>query len=329
MMQYRTQPGRQHGISLVELMVGITIGLLLMGGLLQLFTSSKSTYNALTGISRVQEGGRISIKRMKDNVRMAGNISCSNLNILSPNNVSGEAALDDVTAIQGSDNLSGGTAGVDPVDGTDTLTVIFSRPTDTALNGDMTSKTASIPINGNPDNLQANAYLLITDCENADFLKATGVGSTEISHSATLSKPYLENALVASMQSITYSVQRALDSGGNLRTDRHGNPVYSLFETPLGGNPVEIVNGVEDMQLVYGEDTGVDNFADVYVTAAGVTDWSRVVSVRISLLVGTAEDIGNEKRPYTDLQGNAVTDPGDFKIRRLFTSTVSLRNRST
>jgi type IV pilus assembly protein PilW len=131
------------------------------------------------------------------------------------------------------------------------------------------------------------------------------------------------------MQSITYSVQRALDSGGNLRTDRHDNPVYSLFETPLGGNPVEIVNGVEDMQLVYGEDTGVDNFADVYVTAAGVTDWSRVVSVRISLLVGTAEDIGNEKRPYTDLQGNAVTDPGDFKIRRLFTSTVSLRNRST
>jgi len=323
MMQRQPQPRRQCGISLVELMVALTIGLLLLGGLLQLFTSSKYTYTVLTGISRLQESGRISIERMKYNMRMAGDIGCANLNAVTPNNVSGNALFNAVTAVDGSNDLAGGTPGLDPVDGTDTLTVTYARPSDTELSSNMAAATTSIPINGNPDNLQANDYLLITDCENADILQSTNVTSILIIHSATLSKPYLDNALVASMQSITYSVR---DTG---RTDRHGNPVYSLFETPLTGNPVEIVNGVEDMQITYGEDTSSDGAVDAYPNAAGVTNWNNVLSVRIQLLVSTDEDIGSEKRPYTNLQGNPVSDPGDFRIRRQFTSTVNLRNRSS
>lgn len=323
MMHTHSHAHRQRGISLVELMVGLTIGLLLLGGLIQLFVGSKSAYTTMTGISRVQEGGRISIERIKYNMRMAGNIGCSNLTALYPNNVTGNAFFNNITAVQGNNNLTGGTPGVDPVDGTDTLTITYARPSDTELNGDMTAKTADIPINGNPDNLAANDYLLITDCENADFLQATGVATTTITHSSALTKPYLDNALVASMQSITYSV---IDTG---RDDRHGNDVLSLFETPLGGNPVEIVNGVEDLQVTYGEDTSNDGWVDVYVDAATVTNWNNVFSVRIQLLVATDEDIGSVKRPYTDLTGTAVADPGDFKIRRRFTSTVNLRNRSS
>ena len=323
MMYTHSNARRQCGISLVELMVGLTIGLLLLGGLIQLFVGSKSSYTTMTGVSRVQEGGRISVERMKYNLRMAGNIGCSNLNALYPNNVSGNAYFNNITAVQGNDNLTSGTPGVDPVDGTDTLTVTYARPSDTELNADMTSKTAAIPINGNPDKLAANDYLLITDCENADFLQATGVSSSTITHSAALTKPYLDNALVASMQSITYSV---IDT---TRDDRHGNDVLSLFETPLGGNPVEIVNGVEDLQVTYGEDTSNDGWVDVYRDAASVANWNNVFSVRIQLLVATDEDIGSVKRPYTNLTGTAVADPGDFKIRRRFTSTVNLRNRSS
>ena len=322
MMQQHNTLHRQRGISLVELMVGLTIGLLLLGGLLQLFTGSKSTYTTLTGISRVQEGGRISMERMKYNLRMAGNIGCSNLSALTPNNESGNTFFNNITAVQGTNDVSGGTPGTDPVDGTDTLTITYARPSDTELSGDMTSTTGDIPINGNPDNLAASDYLLITDCENADFLQATSVDTT-IAHSATLSKPYLDNALVSSMQSMTYSV---IDTG---RTDRHGNPVRSLFETPLSGAAVEIVNGVEDMQVTYGEDSTGDGAVDAYVDADTVGNWNNVYSVRVRMLVATDEDVGSIKRPYTDLQGTAITDPGDFKIRRQFTSTVNLRNRSS
>jgi len=326
MTRYRTQRQHQHGISLVELMVALTIGLLLVGGLLQLFVGSKSTYTTLTGISRVQEGGRISIQRMKYNLRMAGNIGCSNLSALTPSNVSGNTFFDNITAVQGSNDLTGGTPGTDPVDGTDTLTMTYARPSDTELSGDMASATANIPINGNPDKLAAGDYLLITDCENADFLQVTNADETKIKYTpappiSALSKPYLDNAMVASMQSITYSVR---DTG---LTDHHGNPVLSLFETPLGGNPVEIVNGVEDLQVTYGEDTSGNGAVDGYVDAATVANWNNVLSVRIQLLVATDEDIGGVKRPYTDLQGTAVA--GDLKIRRRFTSTVNLRNRSS
>ena len=311
----------QSGISLVELMIAITISLLLLASVLHLFTSSKYTYTVLTGISRLQEGGRISIERMKYNMRLAGYMGCSNLGATTPNNVSGESVFTDIVTIQGSNNVTAGTPGVDPVSSTDTLTLVFAKPSRTEMSMNMPSDTTAIPINGNPDNYQAGDYLLITDCEQADILQATGVSATQISHSSTLSKAYLSNALIMKLESLTYSV---MDTG---RMDRHGNPVISLFETRLDGAAVETVKGVEDMQITYGVDTDGDSMVEIYQTAAEVADWDEIISLRVALLISTAEGVGNENRSYI-FQGTTVTNRGDYRIRREFSTAIALRNRS-
>ena len=53
-----TLPHRQSGLSLVELMIAITLSLLLIAGVLQIFLSSKQTYSTNNALSRVQESGR-------------------------------------------------------------------------------------------------------------------------------------------------------------------------------------------------------------------------------------------------------------------------------
>lgn len=104
----------------------------------------------------------------------------------------------------------------------------------------------------------------------------------------------------------------------------------------------ELVEGVENMQVLYGLDsnpsddvTTAATLADRYVPANLVTDWTRVVSVRIALLVSgqiSGKTTGQSERE-TDtatysVAGVTLSPPAsDRHQRRVFTATVKVRNR--
>lgn len=89
-----------------------------------------------------------------------------------------------------------------------------------------------------------------------------------------------------------------------------------------------LIDNVEDMQILYGIDRSGDQAANRYVNATGVdNDWNNVVSVRVCLLVRSVEDnLLNEKLSYQDCNGSSKT-PTDRFVRRIFISTINLRNR--
>lgn len=94
--------------------------------------------------------------------------------------------------------------------------------------------------------------------------------------------------------------------------------------TPAGATPQAqpILENVEDIQVLYGERKG-GNLA--YVTAAKIQNLNNVFSVRISLLLQTAENnLASVPQPYT-ING-VTTTPTDRRLRRVFTTTVALRN---
>lgn len=68
---------RQQGLSLVELMVAIVLGLILSAGIMQLFVGSKQTYRFHDAMSRVQENARFAIDALSHDMRMAGDMGCS------------------------------------------------------------------------------------------------------------------------------------------------------------------------------------------------------------------------------------------------------------
>lgn len=62
----------QVGLSIVELMVALALGLLLMTGIIQVFLSSRQTYSANEAMGRMQENGRFALEFIARSARQAG-----------------------------------------------------------------------------------------------------------------------------------------------------------------------------------------------------------------------------------------------------------------
>jgi type IV pilus assembly protein PilW len=62
----------QKGMTLVEIMIAMLIGVFLTAGVLQIFISAKQAYKLQENLSRLQENGRIAMDLISKDVRMAG-----------------------------------------------------------------------------------------------------------------------------------------------------------------------------------------------------------------------------------------------------------------
>ncbi|MET0756352.1 MAG: prepilin-type N-terminal cleavage/methylation domain-containing protein, partial [Pseudoxanthomonas sp.] len=67
-----------QGLSLIELMIAILIGLILLVGVIQVFAAARTAYQLSTGLARAQENGRFAIDYLQRDIRMAGHFGCVN-----------------------------------------------------------------------------------------------------------------------------------------------------------------------------------------------------------------------------------------------------------
>ena len=96
----------------------------------------------------------------------------------------------------------------------------------------------------------------------------------------------------------------------------------------------ELVQGVENMQLLYGYDTDStrDGVPDVYLKAnddsllSGSWDWTRVMSVRVSLLMRSIDTI--EASPFAQDDFEGISIPDDRYLRHQIHTVIQLKNRS-
>ena len=76
---------RQSGLSLIELMIALALGVILLLGLIEIFGSVRASFNAAEARARIQESGRFSLEFMRRDVRMAGHLGCQNEYFYFPN----------------------------------------------------------------------------------------------------------------------------------------------------------------------------------------------------------------------------------------------------
>lgn len=69
---------RASGLSLIELMVAMMLGLLVAAGIITVFLSTSSSNKAQTQLAQLQEEGRFAITRLVGDLRMANGQYCSN-----------------------------------------------------------------------------------------------------------------------------------------------------------------------------------------------------------------------------------------------------------
>lgn len=114
---------------------------------------------------------------------------------------------------------------------------------------------------------------------------------------------------------------------------------YSLYRRKLSSGGVfgteELLEGIENLQFLYGEDTDNDTQPESYITANNVNNWGNVVTVKVGLLAHTPDQVNkvNDTNAYNVAEtsiadtGTTITHDGDQRLRFAFNSIVKLRNR--
>ena len=317
---------KQKGISLVELMVGLFVGTLLLAGLIQIVINSGQSYRLQSSVSSMQESGQFAVEHLLRDMRNTAFVGClPDPNLIASQLNGSSSFLTFDTGIEGTEDEDGSGSALS---GTDTITM---RGASNVLGG--RSLQAPLPsvvsdpiVIGPNSGVQANDILLISDCEAGDVFQVTSIdGNGTVGHtvaggspgnsSADLSKVYSEAAFAYVPYTRMYDV----------RNGTNGAP--ALFITDNSGSQ-ELVPGVENMIIFYGEDTTGNGIANRYVRANSVTDMDNVVSIRVSLLLRSDTDnLAPDPVQYTFNQ-QTVT-PTDHRLRRVYTSTVMLRNRGS
>ncbi len=298
------------GLSLIELMIALVLGLFVVGGAIGLFLTNQRTYRATEGLGRVQESARVAFELMARDLREAGANPCNTslvpVNIVSSSDPFLSNWSDGIIGISGTDDFS------DPVQsgrisGSDAIEVKAASATGAFVTSQMTSKAADIAVS-NTAGVVDGGVVMVCDFELATIFRVTGVGAGAISHGAgsncsdgfyknlCASPPASSGAWHRYRNDAMIAVPRA-QRWYVAANDRDG---ASLFRTVVhvgsGGLPVsdtqEIAEGVSSMQLTYLTEGG-----DSYVPSTGVTAWGNVIAVRVALsLTGERIDGDNITR---------------------------------
>lgn len=388
---------RTRGVSLIELMISMVIGLIIMLAVVQIFAASRTASRLSEGLARVQENSRFAMDSLQRELRMAGHFGCVNdqsHSLQDPGtlyttlNAGAHPALDFARSIQGyeANNTGPGTAitiPATPAVGGTAYTPQLPKQIADAIpnrvnNSDIVALRYLMPdgvpvtlVEGSADKpafnfensrldvlrsgVQNPGLFGVSDCISATTFQARTVGGGKIlfddapNNNASFTNLYtVGQAMLYRAESVVFYVGRDADTG-----------LTSLYRvrfsaTPNGNlvamDPEALVEGVENMQLLYGQDRDIagtlpTGFIDRQGTANQLeTDatgadpaiplaraWRRVGAVQIGLLMSSPDPAGAEQADgdaaaLTAL-GVTYTAPDDRRMRAVYQSTVAIRNR--
>lgn len=250
---------KQSGLTLVELMVALLIGLILMWGVAQIFISNRQTYSTVDGLARLQENGQYALNLITREIRMAGYYP-------NPYGKAGNKAGFEAKAF--GTNAQGKPVAV--IEATN--------------NGSGSDKVTTL------------YYTDGTDCLG---------GNTNLSA-----------AVDTAMQGTFPGGAVASIAKSEISTDG----------TSLLCNGTKVVDGIEHLEIRYGVDSDGDGRVDSFTNAPA--DPTSVLAVKVALLASTEKQVRDDLDTATyDLLGETVGPQNDRRLRRVYTTTIKLRNR--
>lgn len=329
-MRQTTQQARCHpqrGLSLIELMIAMVLGLLIVLGLSSLFLSSKRNFRQDEMIGRMQEEARFGIDNLTRDLSMAGFWG----------EVIGTSTLGNYGGVVTNDCVSGGSSWIKtaqnsmPISALDNTTgasanTAFSciASTEVAENTDIVAikrvsgerassgEAARVymrNLNGTAGLLFMNDGTVGTLADNPDWEYRPAIY-------------YIRNFSVTAGDGIPALCRKILSPDTS-----SSPPVVPAVITEC------LAQGVENLQVEYGLDTNItpDGVANRYVSAPlSAAQQNQVVTVRFYLLSRSVERdfgyISGKRFSFANFGTPTAYAPADNFYRRVYTTTVMLRN---
>ena len=375
----------QRGVTLVELLISLALGLAVLVGLSAVYVAAKQSFRFQETGGRMQEDAMFALETISRELRMAGFAGCrgvEKINIAgvdtyypqlgmtsgAPSGISGpnplavvepgnaEVVLKPLSPfnfVRGFDNVPDEMFAAPPTSSA-TNSLFLAGGSERAVSVSAAMAAVDDPLTitaGSAAFLDATKIynMVVANCNASSlFSGQVGAGGTQIIHTAAIGNATVGTNAAASFPSNPlYDVDALvmpLEWSFYYVATRAGAATPSLYRIQYDGsargNAEELVSNVESMRLHYGENT-VNNAvtgaptmqADVWrTTAATVTDWSRVVAVRVGLMMVSDDNAANQDvaTAAPTLLGQAYVGPvgkSATRLRKEFSTTVVLRNR--
>lgn len=333
---------KQQGLTLVELLIAMTLGLVITTVLIQLYISNSQTYRINQALGAMQEDIRFAHFTLGNTLRMAGYAGCKRRNqtqlarIAAPG-VTNAAILNQFgnpirycSSCAATTNLIANLPLTGVATNNDAIAVVGGR-------GDLATPAslAGNNINANtqganwPNPLPNNRVMILADCENVSVFLANNpitagtnatIGTVPITAGAF--KPqYLE--VMPTFGRVFYVARLNDDISSN------------LYMAEMGGNgplaPLKIASNVEVMRIAYGIDTDNDGIANYYETnqtrlAGNAAD---IVNIQVSFVIASNDNLTEQARSLTlNLGGHQLFTTGtDRRMRQVVTLLFDVRNK--
>lgn len=327
----RGLPGRRRGASLVELMVGLVLGLIVVLVGTMMFSGSRQANRTADSLGRLQETARSAFDLLAREVREAGGNPCDNIVIVANALTAGNATPPAWWAIwanpfqgfEGNAAFPGatfGTAVAERVDGTDALITKFAADLDDLKVVSHDQDTAVFTVGNSPHRVIAGELFMACSYGQGAIAQASAVTANTITHAVSAAPAGnctiglgLPSTCLASAP-YTFAPGSRIGRfttagwyiGNNGRADSGGRSLYRV--TRDGAE--EISEGVQDMQVQY-----LANGGTSYVDASAIADWGQVLGARVTLTLRSAQ--------------TGVSTAADGRLARTLVFTLSIRNRQS
>lgn len=339
---------RTRGFTLIELMIALVLGLIVVGGVVSVLLSNQQSYRTNQALSQVQDGSRTAFEFLARDIRQAGLTGCGNTtrvaNVLnnSPTGGGTDWWANWNNALQGytgsaTTPVAAGTGATQRVTGTDSITLMGAGDSGYSVDAP-NSTSAQFKLNESNADLADGDIVIVCDPDHATILQVTNYNSSNVTvvHntggsvspgncSKGLGFPtdctsttgngytFTNNAMLAKLNASYWYIGNNTLGTCNAATNPQACSLYRSAISVSGGSasaqPQEIVRGITDMQIRYLQG------GTTFVPAASVTDWSQVTAVQITLTSAVPTNPNNPNNPEL--------------IQRVFTNTITLRNRLT
>ena len=324
---------RQSGVTLVELLIAMLIGSFLVGGVLQVFAGARQTYRVHDATSRMQESGRMALEVLARDIRMADFWGCSSRRLNLTNNLN-------PAGVGYSDFVNGGLVGTDGEPGVPDSMIPDSIMLRGGFDADITVEppygpqaSANIKVN-KLSGLVDGDIVSVANCTSGDIFQITNANPDQggvLVHNTGNGAPGNYNPTNPGCPGANSHCLSEV-YGGDARILIAREIEYEIGDGSAGQpalfrNGDEFLDGIENLQIVYGEDIDGSGIADYYVPADQVVNMDNVVSIRFAVVARSYNDFLTDgiAQNYNVLGTNVVAP--DQRLRQVYTSTVAVRNR--
>ncbi|MEO5377771.1 MAG: PilW family protein [Magnetococcus sp. DMHC-6] len=331
MAKYRLQ----CGFTLLELLITLTLTSFMVMGVLTLFGGVSHTYSLVSTLSEIQDNGRFAINFLSQDLRQAGfygTLSSPTQVIMPaslPTYTDPECKKGDANEPDWVKNIRNPIYGFDQIDYDPAVFFLDCIPTHSSNSDIMVLKMTDY------DPIDVGSIVTNLDYLYSDYVQGT-LFRKDVDPDPTL--PAV--GTYWPLKSIVWYVNN--NSAGVPTLYRYDSSMAQILinadpSSQWAGEP--LVEGIEVMQISYGEQSTIGNFIVDYKTPDQSPNWSLITAIKVELIVRSI----NGDYTYTNKNTNICLDAGrnysignlsytpsdtfpDCYRRRTLTSIIQLRN---